>query len=86
MSNFFIPKEHGAIPVSPIPVEVKRKETELYGSSHFEIQCFQKDVDFKRSTKDSIDCSRSLGQTFRFGLEIDDKIKMIDGKGRKLHV
>lgn len=75
-----MPKEHGVISSSPIPVEVKRKETERHRSSHLEY------LAFKRSVKDSVDSSRSLGETCLLGLEIDDKIWMMDKKGRKLHV
>lgn len=41
---------------------------------------------FKRNAKDSVDGSRSLGEIYLLGLEIDDEIWMMDGKGKKLHV
>lgn len=75
-----MPKEHGVISISPIPVEVKRKEAECRRSSHLEY------LAFKRNAKDSVNSSRSLGETYLLGLEIDNKIWMMDGKGRKLHV
>lgn len=65
---------------SPVPMEGKRKETEPHRSSHLEY------LMFKRNAKDSVDSSRSLGETYLLGLEIDDEIWMMDGKGKKLHV
>lgn len=75
-----MPEEHGLVSSSPVPMEGKRKETEHHRPSHLEY------LIFKRNAKDFVDSSRSLGETYLLGLEIDDEIWMMDWKGKKLHV